>query len=373
MTTNKIGLPKDHISFTQISDYMACPKYYYLKYHENKRPVESFALRFGSFQHAVAARINERIIANKKDDLSFEDVAEIYDAEFKDGKYHFSASEYATGKENLRAYALQTVAEKSLILHAEYEIKYKMESGAVIVARLDRVDVPAPGALEIIDFKSSALIPSTDELLHDAQLRIYAFLIWNLYPETESIFIARQTFQSRVDAETGEVRGGFKKKAQIDIAGLPAVGEYLQIIWDRISEAKQWPCNPDITGHCEYCPEKCDDYRRIIAEKYDDLKVNDIVSVARRFIQLSNQKSAVEKQHKDVKALVEKHFDENLKKDIAIDDKMIFLSYHSKKAELQPRAGYDFTKITIGKNLSAASALESLKDLKGKVKKSGKK
>lgn len=373
MIKNKTGLPKDHISFSQINDYMSCPRYYFLKYHELKRPNESFALKFGSFQHAVAAAINDKIIADKKDNLSFDEVSEIYDAEFKAGKYHFSAAEYAFGKENLRAYALQTVAERSTILFAEYEINHKLESGAVIVARLDRVDIPEPDALEIIDFKSSAKIPSTEELARDPQLRIYAFLMWTLYPETKKIFVARQTFQSRVDPETGEVRGGYKKKVQVDIASLPAVGEYLQLIWDRISEAKQWPCNPDITGHCDWCPEKCDEYRKALKETFDDLKTDDIESVARRFIQLTNQKSAVEKQHKAVKELVEAHFENNIKKDFSIDDKTLFLSYHHKKAEMNPRPASDYTRITVSKNLSAASALDSLKDLKSKVRKSGKK
>lgn len=354
---NKKGLPKDHISFTQIKDYIDCPKFYYLKYHTGTRPTESFPLKFGAMQHDVVLAINQEIMKSKEN-ISFEDVEKIYEKEFK--KYHFDLQTYQRGKENMRAYTLKTVAEKSIILKAEYNFRYPLKSGAIVEGRIDRIDIPAPEAIEVIDFKSSPLIPSNEEMDKDIQLSIYAYIISLEQPEIKTIYVSRQSLECEV-TKTGQVKGGYKKKIKKDLVQLQDTGEYLQMIYDKISAEKDWKPNPEIAGHCQYCPKKCDTYYDLAKEKFPDINIKDIFAVGRQYIQVTNQKNFIEKKQKDLKALIEVHFESNLKRDIEIDDKIIYISLMHKDAEKEPRPASDYSQVNIGKNMKASSAINKFK------------
>lgn len=362
------GLPKDHLSYTQIKDFINCPRYYFLKYHEKKTSADNFPLQFGSMQHAVVARINE-VIMKSKDEVSFEDIEKIFETEIK--KYHFDLTAYQKGKENMRAYTLKTVAEKAIILEAEHPFRYTLKSGAIIEGRIDRVDIPGPDQVEIIDFKSGALIPSNEELKRDLQLKIYAYVYTHERPDFKQVFIARQSLDCDIDAATGTVKGGFKKKVELDLVQLDDVGPYLEMIHEKMKAEKNFKPNPDLTGHCTYCPEKCKDYFDLLRERTGEANLDDIFKVGQQFITTKNQISALTKKDDILKALLKKHFDTNLKKDLIVGDKIIYVENMHKEAEKQPRAGYDYTKLGISNFITSGDALNALKKVRAKAKRSG--
>lgn len=361
------GLPSDHISFSSIKDYINCPRYFFIKRHEKKLPADSFPLQFGSMQHATVARINEAIMKSK-DEVSFEDVEKIFDTEFK--KYHFDLTAYQKGKENMRAYTLKTVAEKAIILEAEYPFRYKLESGAIIEGRIDRVDIPGPDQVEIIDFKSGAQIPSNEELQRDLQLKIYAYVYTKESPDFKEVFIARQSLDCEIDA-TGTVKGGYKKKVALDLVQLDDVGPYLEMIHEKMKAEKEFKANPDITGQCTYCPEKCKAYFDLLRERTGEANLDDIFKIGQQFIATKNQIAALTKKDDIFKALLKKHFDTNLKKDLIVGDKIIYVENMHKEAEKAPRAGYDYTKIGISNHITSGDALNSLKKIRTKAKRAG--
>jgi len=365
--TDKTGLAKDHISFSQIKDFINCPRYYYIKYHEGKRSAESFALQFGSMQHAVVSRINEMIMKSK-DDISFDDVAGIYDDEVKN--YHFDPAAYTNGKENMRAYTLKTVAEKAIILKAEYPFKYKLKGGAVIEGRIDRVDCPGADQIEVIDFKSGALIPSNEELQRDLQLGIYAFIIMQEFPDAKEIYVSRQSLDCEI-TDTGETKGGYKKKVKKDIVQLNDVGDYLEMIWEKMAAEVDFSPNPDIAAYCQYCPEKCKQYFALLQERTGEARLDDINDIGKQFVQVKNQISAITAKEKVLKEMLKAHFDTNLKKDLIVGDKIIYVENCHKNEETKPRAAYDYTKIGVSNHFTTAGALDKIKTAAKKAKKSG--
>jgi len=362
------GLPKDHISFTQVKDFINCADHYKKKYHLKMKSADSFPLQFGSMQHATVARINEAIMKSK-DDISFEDVEKIFEAEIK--KYHFDLTAYQKSKENMRAYTLKTVAEKSIILEAEYPFRYKLKSGAIIEGRIDRVDVPGPDQVEIIDFKSGALIPSNEELKRDLQLKIYAFVYTHEHPDFKQVFIARQSLDCDIDAATGTVKGGYKKKVELDLVQMDDVGPYLEMIYEKMQTEKEFKSNPDLTGHCTYCPEKCKAYFDLLRERTGEANLDDIFKIGQQFITTKNQIAALAKKDEIFKALLKKHFDTNLKKDLIVGNKIIYVENMHKDAEKIPRDGYDYTKLGISNHITSGDALNALKKIRTKAKRKG--
>ena len=346
----KTGLPKKWISFTQISDYINCPKCYYLKYFENKRATESAALNYGSMLHESVKLINESIMKSKED-LSFEDVEKIFDNEFK--KYHLDADSYNRGKESVRAYALKTISEKSIILKCEYEIRHELPGGAVIVGRIDRIDIPESDAIEIIDFKATPLIPSTETMKRDLQLKIYGFVILQEQPEVKKMYLSRQSLATEIDDE-GNVKGGFKKKIEADITQLQDVGGYLQMIWDKMQAEKEWRPNPDISGACRYCPEHCEAYKKLLKESDVDVDPDDIIAVGKQYIALNFKLTAINAQYKTLKKVIKQNFETNLMQEIEIGEKIIYASQVHKKAELNPRPASDYTEISIANNVKVS-------------------
>jgi hypothetical protein len=310
------------------------------------------------------------MIMASKEDISFEEVEKIYDIEFK--KYHFDLAAYQKGKENMRAYTLKTVAEKSIILKAEFAFRIILPSGAVIEGRIDRVDCCGADQLEVIDFKSGALIPSTEELQRSLQHSIYAFVIWRENPEIKEIFVSHQSLDCHI-SEAGEVKGGIKKKVKKDLVQLADVEGYLQMIWDKMQAEKDFKPNPDIASYCQFCPAKCKEYFSLLEEKTGIVNLEDINEVGKHFIQVKNQLSSLNAKEKTLKEMLKIHFDTNLKKDLIVGEKIIFIENLHKKAEEAPRAAYDYSQLKISNHFTEAGALAKIAGAQKKGSKTKKK
>jgi DNA helicase-2/ATP-dependent DNA helicase PcrA len=164
------------LSFSQLDDYLTCPRRYELR-HVRGVPVPAHhALGYGTALHAAAAALNQR--RAKGDAMPLEDVLEVYRTHWSNEGFlsrEHEEARYAAGEAALRRLHASESASPDVASAVEERFSFNV-NGVRIRGRFDRVDGSGAQAV-ITDYKSGDVRDpeqARERARDSLQLQIYA-------------------------------------------------------------------------------------------------------------------------------------------------------------------------------------------------------
>ena len=196
----------EHLSVSRLRRYEECPLAFYYQYVDKPEPALDAArgepAEFGTVLHDALERTYRWILDEELEGPFPEaEALEFFRLAWIDSGL-VGVGLYQEGRELLRRYATDTGRVdhmRTLAVEREFNLlvgptgcrlvdeseKTQWVEDAdhfVINGYIDRVDKPESGTVEIIDYKSSRLLFSKEELADDLQMSVYALVAQVLYP-----------------------------------------------------------------------------------------------------------------------------------------------------------------------------------------------
>jgi len=177
----RIPLNINYLSYSQINTFQVCPLHYKLRYILKIPTPPSASQSFGTSIHATLKDFYTRVSSGQKasDQLIFECLKNNWVKEGFKSKAH-EEKFFEKGKMYLTGFLKENFDKKNLpfCLEQPFTIPLKIDGTNVKPLRIggviDRVDILSDGSIEIIDYKTSANIPTQKEVDNNLQLSFYA-------------------------------------------------------------------------------------------------------------------------------------------------------------------------------------------------------
>ncbi len=162
------------LSPSAVNGYRGCPQQYLFGYLWSLREGPKATLSFGSIMHGTIKRFLGELRKGNK--ISFEDLARLYDMEWRSVGFEDTYQEEGykkDGIEQLRAFYDSVVATPPRILEQEKPFEIPMEDDVLITGRMDQVNSLGGSDVEIVDYKTGK--PRKDaDAKKNLQLSLYA-------------------------------------------------------------------------------------------------------------------------------------------------------------------------------------------------------
>jgi DNA helicase-2/ATP-dependent DNA helicase PcrA len=176
----------DYLSVSQIEAFAVCPLHFKLRYIYKIPTPPSASSSFGTSIHAALKLFYERVGRGEKpgerlilDCLKMSWIDEGFISREQEKQFYNKGKIYLEGYlKNGFDRSVKTIAlEQPFIMNLSPEIPHSDSSGQrtlKIGGKIDRIDELEDGSIEIIDYKTSARIPSQQDVDNDLQLTFYA-------------------------------------------------------------------------------------------------------------------------------------------------------------------------------------------------------
>ena len=243
-------------SHSSLSTFEQCPYKFKLRYIEKIDPIikdsiESFMGKivhetleklYRDVQYDYLPTINDLLnFLNQKWFEKYTDDIHIIKKQFSMKKYLSLAEQYISDYYHTYQPFNQTKTigiEKHLVFSLDQAKNYQIQGF------IDRLSEKRPGHLQIHDYKTSARLPSQDQLDNDRQLGLYMIGVENQYPEVKDITLIWHFLKFNKELQSTRSDKQLKKlKAQV-----------ISLI-RRIESLRTFSCNPSaLCNWCEYKP-----------------------------------------------------------------------------------------------------------------------
>ena len=284
----------EHLSVSRLRRYEECPLAFYYQYVDKPEPaldaVRGEPAEFGTVLHDALERTYRWILDEELEGPFPEaEALEFFRLAWIDSGL-VGVGLYQEGRELLRRYATDTGRVdhmRTLAVEREFNLlvgptgcrlvdeseKTQWVEDAdhfVINGYIDRVDKPESGTVEIIDYKSSRLLFSKEELADDLQMSVYALVAQVLYPWATEI---RMSFHM--------LRHGLRQTTVRSIEDLESARQYVLALGTRTEKG---PYKPKLNTHCGTCDHRarCEVYKLAVGQKLEVVAVsaNDLETLA---------------------------------------------------------------------------------------------
>ena len=285
------------ISFSRFSTYQRCPQQYKLQYVDRLPVPAGPELHFGAAVHDALHRMYDpRQLARP----TLEEVIEAFIGSWRGRQEEVPEDKrqlyFERGVDLLRRHYERHGAEEEGARTAATELSFSIRLGEKdrLTGRIDRVDVLGENQLEVIDYKTSARMPTQVTVDRDAQLAIYRLATRELYPAfditTTLYYVLHDVRMSAVQSDE------MLSETRYDI--MEAIG--------RIALGDFDP-NPD--SHCDWCAVKahCELFRKPL--ETPDLAI-DIEEALRRYAEAGETEAAAKRDNAEAQAQINAYLDQ---------------------------------------------------------------
>ncbi|HEX9760406.1 MAG TPA: ATP-dependent DNA helicase, partial [Candidatus Acidoferrales bacterium] len=165
------------LSASAVDNYNSCPMKFLLANRWGVRGGPRAAMTFGNVMHTTIKHVVAELGRNRR--LRFEDVAEIYEREWKSAGYSddYQEEEYRKdGREQLRVFFESYRANPAGVLHQEKTFELAMAGNLIVTGRIDQVNQLEGREVEIVDYKTGSPRSELDAK-KSLQLSIYAIAV----------------------------------------------------------------------------------------------------------------------------------------------------------------------------------------------------
>lgn len=248
-----------HLSASRIETYLQCPHKYYLLYEEKKESDAEW-FRIGRMVHGIL----ENIIKQKK---KVKDVKVLYDQYWQQQNEVRDQENYLLGLQLVSNFVENVdinKIKKNLVgpPEEEFNINLKefvpdLKDDIFLNGRIDLKFKEDKNTLHIIDFKTSSVTKSTEELKKDLQMRIYALVCNYLYPDFKEIKLT--LWFLKFDPVTVILK-------EEDLVFDDLINYLISIYYQIRNDQEHIPTDPTKNVFCRFCTVKgyCQKYREAI-------------------------------------------------------------------------------------------------------------
>lgn len=233
------------LSPTRVERYLECPRRYVFERQLTIQQPDSSYLQFGNIVHAVLQEAETRSLKRGSSPVSLPEIHSILDKHWETadfGSAPLNDAWYRKAEECLDRLIREWPEDATNPIAVEHDLEHTI-GGVQWRGRADRIDSPSPGELRIIDYKTSAQIPSKQEAAKSLQLAFYLLaaaadprLAEKGQPTGAELWYPRTTYK------------GFRRS--FDISELVPVQTEMEHATDRI-QAEDWA--PRINPNCAKC------------------------------------------------------------------------------------------------------------------------
>ncbi len=294
-------------SHSQLSMYEECPLKYKLRYRDRiRRDTEGIEGFLGTVVHETLKKFYDDLRLTKLNALS--DLLSHYDRLWQQNwhdsiiitKHDLTAEHYqALGKKLLKTYYERYAPfDSDMTIGTEMRITFSLDDSDryKLTGLIDRLSQTEQGIYQIHDYKTSAYLPSQEDVDNDRQLALYHIGVQRRWPDIKDLrliwhYLAfdRELVSSRSEEEISRL-----------------VMETIRLI-DEIKSAEDFP--PRESGLCQWCeyPDLCP--LRKHAFKVEALPVNEYlnepgVALVNKYAELKEKASEIEEELGKVKEAI---------------------------------------------------------------------
>jgi RecB family exonuclease len=268
-----------YLSYTRLKRFEECPKAFEL-YYVRKEPSEpNQNVLFGGLIHRVLEEyVRSRWQARYRGPIELADLREILKVRWQEAGLS-SIEQFEEGAAILRDFVEKNpFFDHSRILGVETE--FAIEVGPFTVkGYIDRIDRLEDGGVEVIDYKTSRMIFSEEEVAHDLQLSIYALAVRALFPDVRDVRLSLYL-----------LRHGFKMTTTRTEEQLAVACDYIETLGRQTEEATSFPArlNPNCV-HCDH-RRQCPAYARALLGEHEEIPedLDKLERIAREREQVAN-------------------------------------------------------------------------------------
>lgn len=272
----------EHVSVSRLKRFEQCSLAFYLQYIDKADRAagetgRSQPAEFGTVLHDALERTYKWIVEDEYDGRFPEgECLEFFRLAWTDSGL-VGVSLYQEGRDLLRGYA-KTVGHvdhmRTLAIEREFNLllgpsicrlvdasekeKWRHVDGYFVVnGFIDRVDRVDAGTVEVVDYKSSRMLFSREELSGDLQMSIYALVARELFP-----------WASQVQMSFHMLRHGIAQVALRTSEDLLSAREYVLALGTR---TERGPYEPKLNTYCGTCDHRnrCDAYKAALGRKFE--------------------------------------------------------------------------------------------------------
>ena len=231
--------------YSQLRTYAQCPRKYRSQYVEGRPVPSSPALEFGSCFHKALETYHRHLIARHKAN----DSVGVDEAAFREALGAAFATDLSLGTEALRVGDRMIESYEvspETIIGVEEQLEVKLDNGHTIVGHADlvrQVKSDDGDRLVLTDFKTDRALRSEAGLEADLQLRTYAWLGKQTYPQMVKV-VAHMYFIRWAAPRSVEFYGD---------ETFDRIGEQLKVLVDSIVADETYRPTPgDVCQYCAY-------------------------------------------------------------------------------------------------------------------------
>jgi len=253
---------KVKLSASRIKTFLDCKQKYKFMYIDRLPKVLNPAFKLGLACHeALEFAGNIWIEKGKFSQADIKKIMEKYtEVSVKEGISDFAI--HTKGEELVKSRLKSFALGRKVI---GLEIKFGMgkgshkvvtEEGVELIGAIDKLVEIDEDTLLVVDYKTSAVVPTADDLKHDVQLSIYDLTASIIYPDYKRIILSLDMlkFDPVYTYRTLEEREAFSK--------------YLTTVHKEMSEFTEKDAKPTLNIFCPWCEyrEFCSEYEKTVKQ-----------------------------------------------------------------------------------------------------------
>lgn len=285
-----------NLSYSRINRWETCRQAYKFYYLDKVGAETTQPMALGNVVHAALEAIGHTWRTGKVETLEM--VSTIYKKAFSEGKA-IGLSAYGDGLGMVQRY-VSGLQQTPNVVEVEWHFDFPVGRHS-LTGYIDRID-EGPDGLEIIDYKTSHALYTSDELHNHLQLSIYAEAV-------------RQQFKPKQDefpVAFEMVRHGIRQRSRRDGHQLKEAMAYVESVGDQIEAAEEFPAT--VSANCSSCEFRriCPAYQKALTEKHEATQVEagDFAAVAKERERLAGLVKILSTRKDEVEEIIRKALDE---------------------------------------------------------------
>ena len=290
------------LSYSRVSLWEQCPLAYRFRYHDRLETGESKdAAQLGSAVHAAIEAIErEHVQEERCGVLSRERAIYHWQQAFKDAGLA-GAGVFQEGLQLVLGFVRDQGpldAYDVVAIEEPFELRIGEHTVIGFIDRVDRID---DETIDVIDFKTSRLLFTHDELDTNLQLSLYRLAAQELWPWAKAIRLTMWMLRHNLRQAT--------VRSPEQLEGARA---YVQAMGDQLARATQFPARPNtLCGYCDY-RRHCSAYAELLRGKHEFAAedANDLEQVAREREQVAAVAKATYRRQQELDKVLKAHLSE---------------------------------------------------------------
>jgi len=285
-----------NLSYSRINRWETCRQAYKFYYVDKVGAETTQPMALGNVVHAALEAIGNTWKGGNVE--TPEAVSTIYKKAFSEGKA-IGLSAYGDGLGIVQRY-VSGLQQTPNVVEVEWHFDFPVGKHS-LTGFIDRIDEGSEG-LEIIDYKTSHALYTSDELHTHLQLSIYAEAVRQQFkPKQEEFPVAFEM-----------VRHGIRQKSRRDAYQLKEAIAYVESVGDQIEAAEEFPAT--VSGNCATCEFRriCPAYAKALTDNHEatQIEAGDFEAVAKERERLAGLVKILSIRKDEVEEIIRKGLEE---------------------------------------------------------------